>query len=118
MQFTLTGFNQDMGCRVFAFEGTTADRTRREYTVRADLALSRRYGIQMQELPLLCRALLEQHGSEEGCAMTFTEEAMRLHARACTEARNAAILKRKAVRRPATTSQAGVGWRATQLPRP
>ena len=61
MQYILTGFTHDMGFRVFAFEGVGEDRVRTEYRVKADLALIRRYGIRVQELPLLCRAVLERH---------------------------------------------------------
>ncbi len=111
MQFALTGFKQDTGFRVFAFECTAADRTRTEYTVRADLALTRKYGIQMQDLPLLCRGLLERHEGGLQHAITFTEEEMCLHAQTCREARNTALLKRKSARLPATTSQTGAGWR-------
>lgn len=119
MPFILTGFTQDTGFRVFAFECTVADRIHAEYTVRADLALTRRYGIPIQELPLLCRALLERCGQgEQPAAMTFTEDDMRLHARACTDERNAAILRRKPARRPVTTNPTGVGWRAAQPHRP
>ncbi len=115
MEFTLTGFKQDIGFRVFTFQGTSADRTRSEYSVRADLALTRKYGIQMQELPLLCRGLLERcpEGDPQH-AITFTEEQMRMHSQACKEARNAALMKRKSPRRPATTNQTGAGWRGPQ----
>lgn len=101
MQFSLIGFSQDTGFRVFAFEGTAADRTRTAYTVRADLALTRKYGIRVQELPLLCRGILERvgEGEQQGTA-TFTEEEMRLYSNNCTEARDAAIRKRKLLRRP------------------
>ncbi len=118
MQFILTGFKQDTGFRVFAFERTALDRVKTEYTVRADLALTRLYGIQMQDLPLLCRGILERLvENDQQRSITFTEEEMRLHAKTCTDARNAAILKRKAIRRPPTSNQTGVGWRATQQPR-
>jgi len=114
MQFSFIGFSQVTGFRVFAFEGTAADRTRTEYKVKADLALVRRYGIQIQDLPLLCRGLLERNDDlNQQCTMTFTEEEMRLHARTCAEARNAAIHKRKSARKP-TTGQIGSGWRAPQ----
>jgi hypothetical protein len=87
MQFILTGFTQDLGCRVFAFEGIALDRIRTAFTVRADLALIRRYGIQIQELPLLCRTLLERRDeASEAQALTFTEEEMRT----CATARAAA----------------------------
>jgi hypothetical protein len=118
MQFILTGFTQDREFRVFAFEGIAADRVRTPYTVRADLALSRTYGIRLQELPLMCRAILERR--EEGTeqepvpnALTFTEEAMRLHATSCTAARALAAQKKKAPRRP-TPETAGAAWRSPQ----
>ncbi len=112
MQFNLVGFSQDTGFRVFAFESVAADRTRTEYRVRADLALVRQYGIRVQELPLLCRGLLERGSEgEQKYALTFTEEEMRVHARNCAEARNAAIQKRKPMRRPVNSGHIGSGWR-------
>jgi hypothetical protein len=94
MQFILTGFHQDIEFRTFAFEGIAADRTRTEYTVGADLALSRKYGIRVQELPLLCRRLLERdEDAAKQHTLTFTEEDMRLHAD--TEAARASASKKK-----------------------
>jgi hypothetical protein len=129
MQFILTGFTQETVFRVFAFEGVAVGQIRTVFTVRADLALSRRYGIAMQELPLLCRALLDRQ--EEGGesrdengnaldkpaadkhALTFTEEEMR----ACSDKRAAdralAALKKKAPRRP-VVENAGAAWRGPQ----
>lgn len=81
MQFILVGFNQEMDFRTFAFQGIGADRSRSEFTVRANLALIRKYGIRVQELPLLCRKLLERDDlGEENRTLTFTEDDMRLHA--------------------------------------
>src|SRR5580704_7060777 len=98
MQFILTGFTQETGFRVFAFGGVVVGQIRTVFTVRADLALSRRYGIPMQELPLLCRSLLDrqeesgQEPNESGerdssakHALTFSEEEMR----ACADKRAA-----------------------------
>jgi hypothetical protein len=48
MQFILTGFTQELGFRVFAFERMGEDRIRTRWTVSADLALSRRYGIRLK----------------------------------------------------------------------
>ena len=116
MHFTFMGFSQDTGFRVFAFEGTAPDRTRTECNVRADLALIRIYGIRVQELPLLCRGLLERLGEGgQSCTVTFTEEEMRLHAHGCAEARDAALQRRKTVRRPPTNHN-GSGWRGPQRP--
>lgn len=103
MQFILTGFTQDNEFRVFAFEGIAPNRVRIPFTVRADLALSRRHGIRQQELPLMCRAVLE--GREEGDskkALTFGEEAMHLHEMNCMAARALAAQKKKAYRKPVT----------------
>ena len=118
MQFILTGFTQEREFRVFAFEGIAADRARTPFTVRADLSLSRTYGIRLQELPLMCRAILErrEEGTEEGetqNALTFTEDAMRIHASNCVAARALAALKKKAPRRPANETN-GAAWRSPQ----
>lgn len=103
MQFILTGFTQVREFRVFAFEGIAPNRVRLAFTVKADLVMSRHYGIRLQELPLMCRAVLE--GREEGdqeSALTFGEEAMRLHETNCIAARALAALKKKTYRRPVT----------------
>jgi hypothetical protein len=103
MQFILKGFSQDMGLRTFAFEGIGVDRTRTAFTVGTDLALSRRYGIRLQELPLLCRGILERRDeAEETRAFTFTEADMYHQAHVCATAREGAAHRRKPPRRPAT----------------
>lgn len=83
MYFVLNGFTADMGSRVFVFEGIQADRSRSHIplTVTVDLALARKYGIRLQDLPLLCRSVLERgHEDDTKRAYTYTEEEMRLHA--------------------------------------
>ena len=101
MQFLITGVTQDTGFRVFAFQGIGTDRTRTEFTVRTDLSLARSYGIAMQDLPLLCRGLLERRSIEsDERALTFTEEDMRTHASNCRAEQDAAKLKRSARRPP------------------
>ena len=111
MQFILTGFRQEMGFRVFAFEGIGQDRTRTEFTVRTDVALTRSYGIHLQELPLLCRELLDRHDEgEEQRSFTYTEADMRLHANDRAAARDAVKQKRKPPRR-LPTDHVGAAWR-------
>jgi hypothetical protein len=81
MQYVLTGFTPDSGFRLFAFQGIRADQTRTAFTVRADLTLTRAYGILVQELPLLCREMLER--TDETAverALTYSEDEMRLYA--------------------------------------
>jgi hypothetical protein len=117
MQFVLTGFTPDTGFRVFAFDGIAEDRSRIAFTVRTDLELSRRYGIQMQDLPLLCRGLLERRDENEpGRSLIFTEAEMRLHADHCAAEKDAAQ-KKKAARRPPPNTE-GTGWRANESARP
>ena len=111
MQFVLTGFTQDMAFRVFAFERMGLDRIRTKFVVKADLALVRRYGIQVQELPLLCRNLLERTDeSQEARTLTFTEDEMSLHAKGAAATREAAAQRRKPPRRT-PSENVGAAWR-------
>jgi hypothetical protein len=110
IQFTLRGFSQVVGLRVFAFEGIAADGKRQLFTVSTDLSLTRRYGIRLQDLPLLCRAVLERcHEGGETRAFAYTEEDMRLHADGAA-ARAEAAKQRKPPRRPAS-EHVGAAWR-------
>lgn len=112
MRYMLTGFTHDVGFRVFAFDGVGEDRVRTEYRVRADLALLRRYGIRVQELPLLCREFLERREEgEEQHTFTYTEAEMSAYAGLC--ATRDAAQKRKAPRRP-PSKNVGVAWRGPQ----
>ena len=114
MQFILTGFTQELGFRVFAFERLGEDRVRTRCTVKADLVLVRRYGIRLQELPLMCRGLLERGDiADEGAVMIFGEEQMRICANERAAAKEGAAHKRKAPRRP-VVENAGAAWRGPQ----
>ena len=110
--FLLTGFTQAAGIRIYAFEGRV-DATRIDYTVEVDLALIPRYGIQIQDLPLLCRELLQQPTQpDEISAVIFTEQRMRNHADKLALAREEAEHKKKQPRHLAS-GDAGTGWRPT-----
>jgi hypothetical protein len=110
MQFVMMGFDQDAGVRQYAFQGV-ADGTRTCFTVEVELALIPGYGIRIQELPMLCRELLERRGeADEKHSLTFTEKEMRVYADSCATAREAAAQKRKSRRRP-PTDNVGVAWR-------
>ena len=114
MDFIFNGFQQDQNVRRFAFHGIASDRTHTEFTVGADLMLARKYHIALQDLPLLCRRLLEELAAEDvNRAVMFTEDNMRLHAKNREAARDLAASRRKPARRP---SGAGVGsaWRGPQ----
>jgi hypothetical protein len=113
MQFVLSGFTHDLGFRVFEFERVGDDRVRTSCTVRADLALARGFGIQIQELPLLCRSLLDRRevSGETGSAI-FTEEDMRTYSTERAAARELAAHKRRPPQRPAVVVEApGSEWR-------
>lgn len=113
MQYILTGFTHDLGSRVFAFECVGEDRTRTAYSVRADLALTRKYGIRVQELPLLCRNILEQRdGNDAQRTFTYTEAAMCI--RASIRAAEAAEQKKKTPRRP-PSENVGTAWRGPRV---
>ena len=121
-QFTLTGFKQQGEFRVFTFENAGVKTARTEFSVRANLTLIRKYAIQLQELPLLCRGLLERPAAndEAARAFTYTEEEMAAHATNAAEARRNAALRRKPPRRP-PNANAGSAWRderSASLPAP
>lgn len=113
MEFHLKGFHEVTGFRVFVFEGVGPDWTRTLFTVGADLALTRRYGIRLQELPLLCLRVLQQ-GHDEGQtrAFAYTEAEMRLHADYAAE-REEAAKNRKQRRRPHPDQAAGTAFGAS-----
>jgi hypothetical protein len=108
MSYILTRFAYDAGFRVLTFECIGKDHTRTEFHVRADLALARKYGILAQELPLLCRRLLEQQTDATEMTLTFTDNDMRVFA--SDRAAVAAAHKHKPPRRP-PTNNLGSAWR-------
>ena len=98
VRFTLMGFDQNANLRRYAFQGNV-DGVRTAFTVAVDLALILRFGIHIQELPLLCRELLERQveGQEER-ALTLTEKEMRVQAENRSMARQAADQRRNSHR--------------------
>jgi hypothetical protein len=112
LEFILTGFHQDANMRHYAFQGISSDRSRSEYVVGADLQLIRKYQIAVQELPLLCRRLLEEHMTNDPQAnVCFTEEDMQTFAKNRAEAKAEAAHRKKLPRRP-PANNSGRAWRA------
>ena len=110
MDFTLTGFRQEREIRHYSFRGTSDDWTHSEFTVAADLSLLRKYGIALQELPLLCLHLLEQRTPISSAEVViFSEELMREHADHCAALKRAAEERKKP--RKSHTARLGEGWR-------
>jgi hypothetical protein len=114
VQFVLKGFSEVTGCRIFAFECVAADRSRTDFTVKTDLAMARRYGIRLQELPLLCKAILERKHEDDEVTRTYTytEADMGMFADSAA-ARVEAAKNRKPARRP-VAANLGTAWRVPQ----
>lgn len=113
MEFVLTGYGQDNNIRRYLFEGVAADRTRKQFAVHADLTLIHKYDIPLQELPLLCRHLLEGYAlSRQSQTLTFTEKDMLGYVSHRAAAQEAAEQKRRAHRKP-PSSRVGLAWRSS-----
>lgn len=101
MEFVLTGFRQDANVRRFAFQRVAGDHSRTEFTVSADMSLLVKHKIPLQELPLLCRALLEdQQQTGPAKAVTFTETDMLVYVNRRSAAKDEADRKRAQHRSP------------------
>ena len=97
MEFALTGFAPDAVFRVFQFDGIKGNVRQSGFSVRTDLSLVRKYSIALQDLPVLCRKLLEDLG-EGNHSLTFTEDQMRTHAQ-FREAEREVARNKKSMRR-------------------
>ncbi|HLK51253.1 MAG TPA: hypothetical protein VKT49_24085 [Bryobacteraceae bacterium] len=98
--FKLTGFHEAHGIRCFLYQCQQHDGSTTEFTVEADLGLLRKYGITLQELPLLCRNLLEKQSPGSALtAITFGEELMKEQADQRAAVKHAAELRKKHYRR-------------------
>ena len=105
MEYQFAGFTHNGEFREFAFTGVDESRGQTPFKVIANLGLSRKYNIAIQELPLLCRRLLEQMPEGSGAqTLTFTESEMKsvVIARLAT---SRPIVHKKIQRRPKPASQ-------------
>jgi hypothetical protein len=84
-----------------------------QVTVSADLNLIRKYRIPLQELPLLCRRLLEGHQGIEMIA--FAEPDMVRYVSERAAAQTALMEKRKA-HFPKASNRSGQAWRGSPAP--
>ena len=114
MEFVLTDVRQVDNIRWFYFDAVAENRSRQQVTVGADLDLIRKYRIPLQELPLLCRRLLEARTKIE--AIMFTEGDMVRYADDRAAEVKAAMEKRRP-RRPPGSSRAGEAWRSSPAPK-
>jgi len=113
MTFVLAGFRTFDNIRQYHFDVVADDRSRQHVTVGADLDLVRRYRIPLQELPLLCRRLLEGRTKIE--TIMFTESDMARYDSERTAEANAVLQKRQARRTP-ISNRTGQAWRQSKLP--
>jgi hypothetical protein len=99
--FTLAGFSQEGSIRHFSFRCVNVDRSHSDFMVDADTDLIRSYGISLQDLPLLCRRLLEETVSlTSGDVVIFSEDLMRQHSDRCEAAARIAEQKKQARNKP------------------
>ncbi len=99
--YVLVAFLQRENIRHFRFKGTAEDKQRLEFTVGVDLTLTRTYGIAAQELPLLCRRLLEEKPViEQARRSTFSEARMADYARQRQQEKEQSEGRRKHYVRP------------------
>ena len=113
--FTLIGFSQEGSIRHFAFQCRNDDRSHSDFTVNADTSLIRRYGISLQELPLLCRRLLQETlPVTPGSALIFAEDRMQQHANQRQASERIAEEKKRPHRKP-NSDHLGEAWRRPSL---
>jgi len=108
MHYVLAGFRQSEHTRRYYFDAIDEDHDRKRVCVSANIDLIRKYGISIQELPLLCRRLLEKQSNV--ISVDFTESEMVLFADKRAADATAAIVHRRP-RRRAFSSVTGQAWR-------
>jgi hypothetical protein len=114
-RFMMTGFAQDAGFRVFNFDGLVDGKRQSIFSVRVDIGLARSFGIRLQELPLLCRNLLEGRPEEsETHSFTLDELALRGHAQELASAKANNASHHRGSRKPGGNT-AGSAWRGVGL---
>ena len=118
MEYVLTGFEQNQNIRLFAFDGIDDVYVRTRFTVGVDISLIRKYAISLQELPLLCRDLLEgQAAASPDRKFTYSEADMVGFTNRRAAAQQAAAEERKVHRKP-PSSRVSEAWRHSPPFRP
>jgi hypothetical protein len=110
VNFVFTGFRQDDSVRHYVFQSVT--RPSEKFTVGADLNLVRKHNIPLQELPLLCRRLLEaEDAPRKSPSLVFTEQDMLGYVEKRARVAHDAELKRRKFR-VAASPRIGEAWRS------
>lgn len=85
MRFALTGFYQNYNIRRYLFQGIGEGGRRTDWNVDVDLTMLQRYGIPIQEAPLLCSVALAAQAIHDK-SQTFMIPESHLRARAAERA--------------------------------
>jgi hypothetical protein len=111
VDFILVGFSDHDGTRRFLFErtGPGTGPVREKFTVDADMVMARRYRISVQDLPLLCRRLLDDADGTVSRTLIFGEAQMCTHAGLLAAETEARALRKRPPRRhgPGNNTQVG-----------
>lgn len=110
MAFVLKGIANERAARRFTFEVTEKGSVQASIVVAVDVDLARRFGIPLQELPLLCLHLLERSPSPEK-TLIFTEAEMVNYAKLRDDAKSSHERKQR-LRKKRTSALVGQAWRA------
>lgn len=108
VEYIFKGFRDDNDIRRFTFECVREDRSATQITVDADMSLARKHEILMQELPLLCRTVIEKApDTGEPQSLTLNETHMAEIQAIAVEKRQ----HRKPARKARVTEATGQAWR-------
>ena len=118
VEIVLTGFSQENNIRRYTFQALPAGNQRsapaspkKEWTVSADLSLMRKHKIPLQELPLLCKRVVEAQAEQAKVdTLIFSERDMLGYASNRSAAELAAEVKKRARRMP-SSNRVGMAWR-------
>lgn len=113
MDYVFIGFRQTDGVRHYGFQGVAAGQPRTRVIIDADVNLLRKHSIALQDVPLMCRRLLESSDGSGDRRLLFTEEQMCRHADQQAAIKEAAATKRRQHRPPVTHLSAHL-WRGPQ----
>lgn len=106
MEYVLTGVEHSGNIRLYAFAEVEHDSRRTGLSVAVDINVLRKYGIPIQELPLLCRFFLkDQRGAGSERDLTYGEAEMIKYATRRDDAARAAEQRKAQRKNPANNSE-------------
>lgn len=103
LAYVLLGSQTRANVREYTFQGTTSSQRHVTFIVHVDLKAALKHRIPVQEIPLLCRRLLEEKPvADQESEVSFTEERMADYARDQATKRNTTPSNRRAAFRSST----------------